>query len=65
MDDMAECDPREVEASRHNLNYIGMDGNIACLGNGWPNDYLFYRLSVLPFFQAFGCLLEFMLCCSD
>ena len=32
MDDMAESDPREVEASRHNLNYIGMDGNIACLG---------------------------------
>ncbi|KAK3739492.1 hypothetical protein RRG08_066820 [Elysia crispata] len=34
MDDMAESDPREVEASRHNLNYIGMDGNIACLVNG-------------------------------
>ena len=32
MDDMAESDPREVEASRHNLNYIGMDGNIGCLG---------------------------------
>ncbi|XP_076468841.1 succinate--CoA ligase [GDP-forming] subunit beta, mitochondrial-like [Babylonia areolata] len=34
MDDMAESDPREVEASKHNLNYIGMDGNIACLVNG-------------------------------
>lgn len=32
MDDMAESDPREVEAQRHNLNYIGMDGNIGCLG---------------------------------
>ncbi len=32
MDDMSETDPREVEASRYNLNYIGMDGNIACLG---------------------------------
>lgn len=32
--DPAEEDPREVEASRHNLNYIGMDGNIACLVNG-------------------------------
>ena len=31
-DDMAESDPREVAASKHNLNYIGMDGNIACLG---------------------------------
>ena len=27
-----EKDPREVEASKHNLNYIGMDGNIGCLG---------------------------------
>lgn len=34
MDDMAESDPREVEAQRHNLNYIGMDGNIGCLVNG-------------------------------
>jgi len=33
-DDMAESDPREVAASKHNLNYIGMDGNIACLVNG-------------------------------
>jgi hypothetical protein len=32
MRDTAEEDPREVEASKHNLNYIGMDGNIACLG---------------------------------
>ncbi|KAK7489681.1 hypothetical protein BaRGS_00019076 [Batillaria attramentaria] len=34
MDDMVESDPREVEASKYNLNYIGMDGNIACLVNG-------------------------------
>ncbi|XP_041350121.1 succinate--CoA ligase [GDP-forming] subunit beta, mitochondrial-like [Gigantopelta aegis] len=34
MEDTSESDPREVEASRHNLNYIGMDGNIACLVNG-------------------------------
>ncbi|KAK0063967.1 succinyl-CoA ligase [GDP-forming] subunit beta mitochondrial [Biomphalaria pfeifferi] len=34
MDDMAESDPREVEAAKYNLNYIGMDGNIACLVNG-------------------------------
>jgi len=33
-DDMAESDPREAEAAKHNLNYIGMDGNIACLVNG-------------------------------
>jgi len=32
--DMAEEDPREVEASKHGLNYIGLDGDIACLVNG-------------------------------
>src|SRR5256886_6013394 len=32
--DIAEEDPREVEASRHGLNYIGRDGNIACLVTG-------------------------------
>jgi succinyl-CoA synthetase beta subunit len=34
MRDPAEEDSREVEASRHGLNYIGLDGNIACLVNG-------------------------------
>src|ERR1700688_1275060 len=34
MRDVAEEDPREVEASKHGLNYIGLDGNIACLVNG-------------------------------
>jgi len=34
MSDIAEEDPREVEASKHGLNYIGLDGNIACLVNG-------------------------------
>jgi len=32
MDDFSESDPREVEAAKHSLNYIGMDGNIGCLG---------------------------------
>ncbi|HSH38162.1 MAG TPA: ADP-forming succinate--CoA ligase subunit beta [Chthoniobacterales bacterium] len=32
--DILEEDPREVEASKHDLNYIGLDGNIACLVNG-------------------------------
>lgn len=34
MRDTAEEDPREVEASKHGLNYIGLDGDIACLVNG-------------------------------
>jgi succinyl-CoA synthetase beta subunit len=34
MRDVAEEDPREVAASKHGLNYIGLDGNIACLVNG-------------------------------
>ena len=32
LEDIAESDPREVEAARHSLNYIGMSGNIGCLG---------------------------------
>jgi succinyl-CoA synthetase beta subunit len=32
--DIAQEDPREVEASKHGLNYIALDGNIACLVNG-------------------------------
>merc|ERR1712028_333981 len=31
---MGEEDPREVEADKAGLNYIGLDGNIACLVNG-------------------------------
>jgi len=34
MRDIAEEDPREVNASKHGLSYIGLDGNIACLVNG-------------------------------
>jgi succinyl-CoA synthetase beta subunit len=32
--DLDEEDPREVEAGRHDLNYIALDGDIACLVNG-------------------------------
>jgi succinyl-CoA synthetase beta subunit len=34
MRDVTEEDPREVAASEFGLNYIGLDGNIACLVNG-------------------------------
>ncbi|KAJ8970025.1 hypothetical protein NQ314_001454 [Rhamnusium bicolor] len=34
LEDVSESDPREVEASKYNLNYIGMTGNIGCLVNG-------------------------------
>jgi len=34
MRDLNEEDPREVEASKFGLNYIGLDGNIACMVNG-------------------------------
>jgi succinyl-CoA synthetase beta subunit len=34
MRDTEEEDPREVAAAAHELNYIGLDGNIACLVNG-------------------------------
>jgi succinyl-CoA synthetase beta subunit len=32
--DLDEEDPAEVEASKHELNYIQLDGNIGCLVNG-------------------------------
>ena len=32
--DTTESDPREVEAARHSLNYVQLDGNIGCLVNG-------------------------------
>jgi succinyl-CoA synthetase beta subunit len=32
--DLNEEDSKEIEASKYNLNYIALDGNIACLVNG-------------------------------
>lgn len=32
--DLDEEDPREIEASRYNLSYISLEGNIACMVNG-------------------------------
>ncbi|KAL7639666.1 UNVERIFIED_CONTAM: hypothetical protein RMT77_010169 [Armadillidium vulgare] len=32
--DLSQEDPKEVEASKHNLNYIALDGSIGCLVNG-------------------------------
>lgn len=34
MRDMDEEDPNEVEASRYNLNYVSLDGEIGCMVNG-------------------------------
>jgi malate-CoA ligase subunit beta len=32
--DYTEEDPREAEASKHGLNYVGLDGQIGCIVNG-------------------------------
>ena len=32
--DLDEEDPKEVEASRYSLNYVSLDGSIACMVNG-------------------------------
>jgi succinyl-CoA synthetase beta subunit len=32
--DLTEEDPKEIEASKYDLNYIALDGNIACMVNG-------------------------------
>ena len=34
MRDLNEEDPKEIEASKFDLNYIGLTGNIACMVNG-------------------------------
>jgi len=34
MDDPTQKDPREVEASKFDLNYVGLTGSIGCLVNG-------------------------------
>lgn len=34
MRDLNEEDPKEIEASKHQLNYIALDGTIACMVNG-------------------------------
>lgn len=34
MRDLDEEDPAEIEASKHDLSYISLDGNIGCLVNG-------------------------------
>jgi len=32
--DESEMDPKELEAGRHDLNYVALDGNIGCMVNG-------------------------------
>jgi malate-CoA ligase subunit beta len=34
MQDASQSDPREAEAAKYNLNYIGLDGEIGCIVNG-------------------------------
>ncbi len=34
MNDPSQSDPREAEALKYNLNYIGLDGEIGCIVNG-------------------------------
>ncbi len=34
LQDEAEEDPKELEASRHGLNYVALDGTIGCMVNG-------------------------------
>jgi malate-CoA ligase subunit beta len=34
MRDPSQDDPREAQAAEHNLNYVGLEGNIGCIVNG-------------------------------
>lgn len=46
LNETSEMDPREVEAAQHNLNYVGLDGNIGCLGTFQHNLFISYSLKV-------------------
>jgi hypothetical protein len=52
---LTQEDPREVEASKYDLNYIGLDGNIGCMGTlSWWIDRCVHladgpRLSLHPY----------------
>jgi succinyl-CoA synthetase beta subunit len=49
MEDNSEVDPREVFAASHHLNYIGMEGNIGCLGERQWYLVLLHVGNVQPF----------------
>ena len=40
--DLNEEDPTEIEASKHDLAYIKLDGNIGCMVNGAGSSYGYY-----------------------
>ena len=42
--DTSQEDPLDVEANSHDLNFINLDGNIACLVNGAGTSLSYYRL---------------------
>ncbi|MDQ8194080.1 ADP-forming succinate--CoA ligase subunit beta [Coraliomargarita sp. SDUM461004] len=47
--DFNEEDPKEIEASKHNLAYIALDGNIACMVNGAG-----LAMATMDIIQSFG-----------
>jgi succinyl-CoA synthetase beta subunit len=47
--DLNEEDPKEIEASKHGLSYIALDGSIACLVNGAG-----LAMSTMDIIQHFG-----------
>jgi succinyl-CoA synthetase beta subunit len=47
--DLNEEDPKEIEASKHNLAYIALDGNIACMVNGAG-----LAMATMDIIQSFG-----------
>jgi len=50
MEDTAEIDPKEIEASKYNLNYVAMEGNIGCLVNGAG-----LAMATMDIIKLYGC----------
>ena len=47
--DLNEEDPKEIEASKHDLAYIALDGDIACMVNGAG-----LAMATMDIIQSFG-----------
>ena len=52
MRDETEEDPAEIEASKHELNYVKLDGSIGCMVNGAG-----LAMGTMDIIQLHGCLL--------
>ena len=49
--DDGEEDPKELEAGKHDLNYVALDGNIGCMVNGAG-----LAMATMDIIKLYGCV---------